>query len=95
MSDYRGRSNMQIGRTDLNKLRGLSDKAFGLTREFVGTVAGNERWQKEGEAQQARATEQLRALREQVRAEGKQAQARVHEERQRAAPRAKERSSTS
>jgi uncharacterized protein YjbJ (UPF0337 family) len=77
---------MQIGRTDLNELRGLSDKAFGLAKEFVGTVAGNERWQKEGEAQQARATEQqqLRALREQVRAEGKQAQARVHEERQRA-----------
>jgi uncharacterized protein YjbJ (UPF0337 family) len=84
---------MQTGRIDLNKLRGLGDKALGLTKEFMGTIAGNKHWQEEGEAQQARAAEQLRALRKEVQAQAKAVQARAEEERQRVAQRAKERAS--
>ena len=81
---------MQIGTIDLNKLRGLSDKGLGLFKETLGTVFGNDRLQREGEAQQERATEQLRALRKEVKAEQKEAKAEVFEARQRAAQRAKE-----
>ena len=41
---------MQLGTIDLNKLRGLGDKFVGLNKEVIGTVLGNERLQKEGEA---------------------------------------------
>jgi uncharacterized protein YjbJ (UPF0337 family) len=80
---------MQIGSVDLNKLRGLTDKAIGLYKEFLGTVLGNERLTSEGEAQQARATEQLRALRAEVKAEAKDAKAEAFEQKQKAAERAK------
>jgi len=82
---------MRLGRIDLNKLRGLGDKALGLSKEVVGTVAGSERLEREGEAQQARATEQLRALRNEMKAESKQAKAQTLEARQRSAQRAKQR----
>jgi uncharacterized protein YjbJ (UPF0337 family) len=81
---------MQIGRVDLNKMRGLVDKGLGLTKEVVGTLAGSERLQEEGEAQQARATEQLRALRKEAEAEAKRAKANALETRQRQAQYAKE-----
>ena len=84
---------MQLGRIDLNKLRGLADKALGLSKEVVGTVAGSERLEREGEEQQERATEQLRALRDEVKAERKEAKAQALEARQRSAQRAKERAS--
>ena len=82
---------MQIGTVDLNKLRGLSDKGIGLFKEAVGTLFGNDRLQREGEAQQERATEQLKALRKEIKAEQKEAKAEVLEGRQRVAQRAKER----
>jgi uncharacterized protein YjbJ (UPF0337 family) len=81
---------MQIRSVELNNLRGLADKAVGLTKETIGTVIGRESLQKEGEAQQARATEELRALRAQIKAEGKDAKAQGFETQQRAAQRAKE-----
>ena len=81
---------MQVGRIDLNKMRGLADKALGLSKEVVGTVAGSERLEREGEEQQARATEQLRALRDEFKAQKKEGKARALEARQRAAQRAKE-----
>ena len=80
---------MQIGSVDLNKLRGLSDKAIGLYREALGTVLGNERLTTAGEAQQERATEQLRALRSEIKAEAKEAKAELFEQKQKAAERAK------
>jgi uncharacterized protein YjbJ (UPF0337 family) len=80
---------MQLGSMDLNKLRGLSDKAVGLYKEFLGTVLGNESLTSAGEAQQERATEQLRALRSEVKAEAKEAKAEVFEQKQRVAERAK------
>ncbi len=80
---------MKLGSIDLNKLRGIGDKAAGLTKEFIGTLSGNERLQEAGEAQQERATEELRALRAEVNAEQKDAKAEVLEQRQKAAANAK------
>ncbi len=80
---------MQLGSIDLNKLRGIGDKAVGLSKELLGTLTGNERLQDAGEAQQERATEELRALRAELKAEQKDAKADVLEQRQKAAASAK------
>ena len=80
---------MQVGQLDLNKLRGVSDKALGLGKELVGVLTGNDRLQEEGEAQQERASEQLKALRKEAEAQRKEAKAEMHEQRQKAAQRAK------
>jgi len=74
---------------DFTKLRGLADKTLGLGKEMIGAITGNERWEQEGEAQQARASEELKALRKEVTAERKEAEAKVHEQRERSAQRAK------
>lgn len=81
---------MQIGSVDLNKLRGIGDKAIGLWKELVGTVIGNDRLQREGEAQQERASEKLKALRKEMEAQAKEAKADVLEQRQKSAQRVKE-----
>lgn len=80
---------MHVGRVDLNQLRGVTDKALGLAKEFFGVLAGSEKWQKEGEAQQERASEELKALRKEFEAQGKQAVAEMHEQREKGAQRAK------
>lgn len=80
---------MQVGRVDINKLRGVADKGFGLGKELIGVLTGNERWQEEGEAQQERAAEELKALRKELEAQRKEAVAEMHEQRQKAAQRAK------
>ena len=80
---------MQVGQIDLNKLRGVTDKALGLAKEFIGFLVGNEKWQKEGEAQQERAAEELKALRNELEAERHEAVAKMHEQREKAAQRAK------
>jgi uncharacterized protein YjbJ (UPF0337 family) len=80
---------MQVGRVDINKLRGVADKAVGLAKELIGVLIGNESWQKEGEAQQERASEELKALRKELDAQRKEAVAEVQEQRQKAAQHAK------
>lgn len=80
---------MQIGRIDVNKLRGVADKAIGLGKELLGVLFSNERLQDEGEAQQERASAELKALREELRAEKKDAKASALEQRQKASQRAK------
>jgi uncharacterized protein YjbJ (UPF0337 family) len=80
---------MEIGRVDLNKLRGVTDKALGLSKEVFGVLIGNDHWQEEGEAQQARASEQLKALRKEMEAQRRESAAQVQERRERAAQRAK------
>ncbi len=80
---------MQVGRIDVNKLRGVTDKALGLGKEFVGVLVGNEKWQEEGEAQQERATQELKALRKELEAQRKESVAEMHEQRQKTAQRAK------
>jgi len=80
---------MQIGTIDLNKLRGVGDKAIGLAKELLGVLVGNDRLQQEGEAQQERATAELKALRDEVRAQKEDAKAETFEKREREAQRAK------
>ena len=80
---------MQIGTIDLNKLRGVGDKAIGLAKESVGVLIGNDRLQDEGEAQQERATAELKAMREELKAQKEEAKASAMEKRQRAAQRSK------
>ena len=81
---------MQFGRVDLNKLRGLGDKFVGLGKELTGTLLGNQRLEEEGEAQQARASEELRAMRSEARAQAEEAKAESLDEKQQAAQRDKE-----
>jgi uncharacterized protein YjbJ (UPF0337 family) len=81
---------MKLGSIDTNKLSGLVDKAVGLTKEVVGSVIDNDRLVESGEAQQAKGTENLKALRKQAKAEAKEAKAETLEQRQRAAQRVKE-----
>jgi uncharacterized protein YjbJ (UPF0337 family) len=80
---------MQTGRIDLNKLRGVSDKALGLGKELAGVLTGSDRLQQEGEAQQERATESLKALRKEIEAQQKDAKAQAFEQREKAAQQAK------
>jgi uncharacterized protein YjbJ (UPF0337 family) len=80
---------MQFGRVDVNKLRAVIDKTFGLTKEFVGVLFGNDKLEEEGEAQQERASEELKALRKEIVAQRKEAVAEMHEKRQKAAQRSK------
>lgn len=81
---------MNIGKIDMTQLRGVADKGVGLAKELVGTLVGNEAWQREGEAQQDRASEELKALRKQAEAEAKERKADTLEQSQRTAQRAKE-----
>ena len=81
---------MQIGRVDINKLRGVADKGAGLGKELVGTLVGNERLQREGQAQQERAAEETKALRKEVEAQRQDALATAAEQRQRVAQKIKD-----
>lgn len=81
---------MQIGSIDANQLRGLGDKFIGLAKEFWGTVLDNERLQDEGEAQQARGTEHLKAFKEQLKAQKHEAKADAFSQQQKAAQRMKD-----
>jgi len=80
---------MRIGNLELDHVRGLGDKFVGLGKEIAGTVVGSDRLQEAGEAQQARGSENLKALRKQARAQGKEAKAETFEQQQKAAQRAK------
>jgi uncharacterized protein YjbJ (UPF0337 family) len=66
---------MQIGTIDITKLRGVSDKFVGLAKETTGVLIGNDRLQEAGEAQQTKATETLKALRDEARAQAKESKA--------------------
>ncbi|MDQ6697337.1 MAG: CsbD family protein [Actinomycetota bacterium] len=81
---------MQLLNIDLKQLRGLTDKAFGLNKELLGTVLGNERLADEGEAQQEKATHELKALRADIKAAAERAEVETQEGRQRAARKVKE-----
>jgi uncharacterized protein YjbJ (UPF0337 family) len=85
---------MKVGNIKLEHMRGFADKGVGLGKELIGTVVGNRRLEEEGEAQQARATEHLKALRKEAEAQRHEAAAEAHEQRQRTAQRAKERAAS-
>ena len=76
---------MRIGTVELDHIRGLGDKVVGLAKEVTGTVVGSDRLQEAGEAQQARGSESLKALRKQVKAQAKEAKAETFEQREKAA----------
>jgi uncharacterized protein YjbJ (UPF0337 family) len=80
---------MRIGTIELDHVRGLGDMVVGLAKEVTGTVVGSDRLQDAGEAQQARGSESLKALRKQAKAQGKEAKAESFEQQQKAAQRAK------
>ncbi len=81
---------MSLGKVDLTQLRGVTDKGIGLAKELAGTVLGRESLQREGEAQQERAAEEMKALRKQAEAQAKEAEADGYEQSQKAAQRNKE-----
>ena len=81
---------MTVGKIDMTQLRGVSDKGLGLVKELAGTLLGKESLQREGEAQQDRASEELKALRKQAEAQAKESKADSIEQKQKAAQRAKE-----
>ena len=80
---------MRVGNLELDHLRGLGDKFVGLGKEVTGTVIGNDRLQEAGEAQQARGSESLKALRKQAKAHAKETKAETFEQQQKVAQRAK------
>ena len=80
---------MRIGTIELDHLRGLGDKVVGLAKEVTSTVVGSDRLAEAGDAQQARGTESLKALRKQTKAQAKEAKADTFEQQQKAAQRAK------
>lgn len=81
---------MNVGKIDTTQLRGVADKGIGLAKELAGTLLGNESLQRQGEAQQDRASEEMKALRKQIEAQAKESKADTLEQSQRAAQRAKE-----
>jgi uncharacterized protein YjbJ (UPF0337 family) len=85
---------MQLGTIDTNKLRGLTDKGVGLGKEFVGALVGNEKLQREGQAQQERAAAELDALREELKAAKHESEAKGYEARERIAQQAKDNGNT-
>jgi uncharacterized protein YjbJ (UPF0337 family) len=64
---------MRIGTIKVDHVRGFADKLVGLNMEWVGTVINNDRLQEAGEAQQARGTRSLKALRREARPKAKAA----------------------
>jgi uncharacterized protein YjbJ (UPF0337 family) len=80
---------VRIPRVDAKAAVGLLDKFVGLGKEVVGEVVDNEHLIDAGEAQQAKGTERLKALREQVKADTHRAKARGYEAKEKAAQQAK------
>jgi uncharacterized protein YjbJ (UPF0337 family) len=80
---------MRIPRVDPKDATGLFDKVVGLGKEIAGEMFDHQRLIESGEAQQAKGTEKLKAIREQTKADAHQAKARTMEARQRAAQNAK------
>ena len=80
---------MRIPRIDPKDATGLFDKVVGLGKEVVGEVFDKQRLIEAGEAQQAKGTERLKAVREQTKADAHQAKARTYEQREKSAQKAK------
>jgi len=80
---------MRIPRIDPKDATGLFDKVVGLGKEVFGEVFDEQRLIEAGEAQQAKGTEKLKAIREQAKADGHKAKAQAYDQRERAAQNAK------
>ena len=80
---------MRIPRIDPKDATGLFDKVVGLGKEVFGEVFDEQRLIEAGEAQQAKGTEKLKAIREQAKADGHRAKAETLDAKERSAQRAK------
>ena len=80
---------MKVGNVELEHVRGITDKVFGLGKEIVGTALNSDRLVKEGEAQQSKGAESLKALRKQAEAQAKETKANAFEAKERMAQREK------
>ena len=80
---------MRIPRIDPKDATGLFDKVIGLGKEVAGEVFDKQRLIEAGEAQQAKGSEKLKAVREQAKADAHQAKARTYEQREKSAQKAK------
>jgi uncharacterized protein YjbJ (UPF0337 family) len=80
---------MRLPRIDPKDATGLYDKVVGLGKEVVGEVFDEQRLIEAGEAQQAKGSEKLKAIREQAKADGHRAKARTYEAREQSAQKAK------
>ena len=80
---------MRIPRIDPKDATGLFDKVVGLGKEITGEVFDRQRLIEAGEAQQAKGTEKLKAIRAEAKADGYQAKARAMDAKERSAQRAK------
>jgi len=76
---------MRIPRIDPKDATGLFDKVVGLGKEITGEVFDRRNLIEAGEAQQAKGTEKLKAIREQAKADGHKAKAKSYESKQRTA----------
>jgi uncharacterized protein YjbJ (UPF0337 family) len=70
---------MRFPRVEPKNVVGFADKVTGLTKEFVGHTFDSRGLIEAGEAQQAKGSEKLKALREQGKAEQASAKAKAHE----------------
>jgi uncharacterized protein YjbJ (UPF0337 family) len=80
---------MRIPRVDPRDATGLIDKVVGLGKEITGELFDRDSLIESGEAQQAKGTEKLKAVREQAKADAHKAKASTYEAKERAAQRAK------
>jgi uncharacterized protein YjbJ (UPF0337 family) len=80
---------MRIPRIDAKDATGLFDKVVGLGKEIFGEVFDEKRLVEAGEAQQAKGTEKLKAIREQTKADAHRTKARAMDAKERNAQRAK------
>jgi len=80
---------MRIPRVDPKDVSGLADKVIGLGKEIAGEVFDQTSLIDAGEAQQAKGTEKLKALRQQAKAEAHRTKAQALDSKQRTAQAAK------
>ena len=80
---------MRIPRIDPKDATGLFDKFVGLGKELVGEVFDEQRLIEAGEAQQAKGSEKLKAIREQAKADAHKTKAAAFDAKERSAQRAK------
>ena len=80
---------MRIPRVDPKDATGIFDKVVGLGKEIAGEVFDQQRLIEAGEAQQAKGTEKLKAIREQAKSDAHKAKAQTLDAKERAAQRSK------
>ena len=80
---------MRIPRVDPKDATGLFDKVLGLGKEIAGEVFDQQNLIEAGEAQQAKGTEKLKAIREQAKADAHKSKAKALDSKERMAQSAK------